>query len=70
MPSFCARALGLRPIAATWVMAAIAIIALTIPLQASRLGSDKDGRLYTITISAQDNAGKQTSSATTVVAQP
>jgi hypothetical protein len=40
---------------------------VNIPLQASRQGTDKDGRLYTIAISAQDNAGNQTSRATTVL---
>ena len=36
-------------------------------LQASRLGSDMDGRLYTITVSAKDNAGNSGSAAATVV---
>ena len=31
--------------------------AVTVPLQASRLASDTDGRHYTITVSARDNAG-------------
>ncbi len=39
----------------------------TISLQASRLGTDQNGRAYTITITAQDNAGNQTSAVTTVV---
>jgi type 1 fimbria pilin len=39
----------------------------TIPLQASRLGTDLDGRLYTITVSASNNAGKTGSAANTVV---
>src|SRR5262249_27831900 len=43
--------------------------ALTIQLQASRNGDDLDGRQYTITISAQDNAGN-TGSAATVVTVP
>jgi hypothetical protein len=37
-----------------------------VPLEASRLGSDWDGRLYTITVTAQDNAGNQASRPTTV----
>jgi hypothetical protein len=40
-----------------------------IPLQASRLGTDKNGRTYTITVSAKDNAGNL-GSASTVVAVP
>jgi hypothetical protein len=43
--------------------------AFTIPLQASRNGDDKDGRQYTITVRAQDNAGNQ-GSASTVVTVP
>jgi hypothetical protein len=35
-------------------------------LQASRLGSDLDGRQYTITVSAQDNAGNLGSVSTVV----
>jgi hypothetical protein len=31
----------------------------TVLLQASRLGSDLDGRRYTVTIRAQDNAGNR-----------
>jgi subtilisin family serine protease len=38
----------------------------TIQLQASRDGNDKDGRQYTITVSAQDNAGNKGSAATGV----
>jgi len=38
-----------------------------IPLQASRLGTDLDGRLYTITVSASNSAGKTGSAANTVV---
>lgn len=34
---------------------------VAIPLQASRNGSDRDGRLYTITIAAKDNAGNPAS---------
>ena len=37
-----------------------------ISLQASRQGKDKDGRHYTITISAQDNAGNEGSTFTVV----
>lgn len=39
----------------------------TISLQASRAGNDKNGRLYTIEVSAQDNAGNVGSSGTTVI---
>jgi len=38
-----------------------------ISLQASRLGTDQNGRTYTITVSAHDNAGNQSSSSTAVV---
>ena len=38
----------------------------TVLLQASRLGSDLDGRHYTITISASDNAGNAASQATVI----
>ena len=38
----------------------------TIQLQASQNGNDKDGRQYTITVSAQDNAGNTGSAATDV----
>lgn len=41
----------------------------TIQLQASRDGNDKDGRKYTITVKAQDNAGTS-GSASTVVTVP
>jgi hypothetical protein len=40
-----------------------------IPLQASRSGTDKNGRTYTITVSAKDNAGNL-GSTSTVVAVP
>jgi hypothetical protein len=36
-------------------------------LQASRRGNDRDGRQYTITISAQDNEGNQGSKSTVVI---
>jgi hypothetical protein len=39
----------------------------TIPLQASRRGNDKDGRQYTITVSAHDLAGNEGSAATSVI---
>jgi hypothetical protein len=39
----------------------------TVPLQASRLGNDSDGRLYTVTVSADSNAGKTGSQAGTVM---
>jgi hypothetical protein len=38
----------------------------TVILQASRRGSDVDGRQYTITVSAKDNAGNGASSARVV----
>jgi hypothetical protein len=41
----------------------------TIQLQASRKGNDKDGRQYTITVSAEDDAGN-TGSATAIVTVP
>ena len=41
----------------------------TIQLQASRNGNDTDGRQYTITVSAQDNAGNK-GSASTIVTVP
>jgi FG-GAP-like repeat len=40
---------------------------LTVWLQASRLGTDPDGRLYTISVSATNNAGKKGSQAGTVI---
>ena len=40
---------------------------IAVPLQASRVESDNDGRLYTITITAQDNAGNQVSHSATVI---
>jgi len=39
----------------------------TISLQASRLGTDKNGRTYTIAVTAQDNAGNRSSASTVVV---
>jgi VCBS repeat-containing protein len=39
----------------------------TIPLQASRLGTDQSGRTYTITVTAQDNAGNPSLATTTVI---
>jgi hypothetical protein len=39
----------------------------TVLLQASRLGTDLDGRLYTVTVSASNNAGKTGSQAGTVI---
>jgi len=38
-----------------------------VSLQASRLGADIDGRLYTITVSASNDAGKTGSRANTVI---
>ena len=43
--------------------------AFTIQLQASRRGNDQDGRHYTITVSATDNAGNL-GSASTIVTVP
>lgn len=39
----------------------------TIELQASRKGNDKDGRNYTITVSAEDNVGNKGSSSASVI---
>ena len=39
----------------------------TIQLQASRNGNDKDGRKYTITVRAQDNAGNNGLASTNVI---
>jgi hypothetical protein len=39
----------------------------TVLLQASRSGTDRDGRLYTITVSASNNAGKTGSQAASVI---
>jgi hypothetical protein len=39
----------------------------TVLLQASRVGTDLDGRLYTITVSASNNAGKTGSQAGSVI---
>jgi hypothetical protein len=40
---------------------------LIVPLQASRLGPDLDGRLYTVSVSATNNAGKTGVQAFTVI---
>ena len=40
--------------------------AFTVALEASRLGNDRDGRHYAITVSATDNAGNRGSASTTV----
>ena len=40
---------------------------ITAGLEARRDGQDKNGRLYTIAVSAQDNAGNASSSTTTVI---
>ena len=42
-------------------------LTFTVWLQASRLGTDLDGRLYTVTVSASNNAGKTGSQAATVI---
>jgi hypothetical protein len=39
----------------------------TVLLQAARLGTDLDGRLYTISVSASNNAGKTGSQASAVI---
>ncbi len=39
----------------------------TVSLEARRDGQDKNGRLYTILVSGQDNAGNASSSTTTVI---
>jgi len=49
------------------VQPAIAGFNTTIQLQATRKGTDKDGRFYTITAIATDKAGNQTSASTTVL---
>jgi len=49
------------------LLAANGTYSFTISLQASRLGTDQNGRTYTVTVTAQDNAGNQSSAATTVV---
>jgi hypothetical protein len=41
--------------------------AFIVALEASRLGTDKDGRRYDVIVSASDNAGNRVSSSTTVV---
>jgi FG-GAP-like repeat len=43
------------------------VYSFTVLLQASRLGTDLDGRLYTITVSASNNAGKTGSQAGPVI---
>jgi hypothetical protein len=40
--------------------------AFTVALEASRRGNDSDGRLYTIKVSATDNAGNEGSESATV----
>jgi hypothetical protein len=40
---------------------------LTLPLEASRLGADTDGRVYTVTVSATNSAGETASQSRTVV---
>ena len=47
-------------------LAANGTYSFIVPLEASRLGTDQDGRVYTITVTAQDNAGNQASRLTTV----
>jgi hypothetical protein len=39
----------------------------TIKLEASRKGSDKDGRIYTISVTSKDMANNETTSSTTVI---
>jgi hypothetical protein len=39
----------------------------TIALEASRLGADRNGRTYTITVTSRDYAGNQSSTSTKVV---
>jgi hypothetical protein len=48
-------------------LAANGTYSFAISLQASRLGTDQNGRTYSITVTAQDNAGNQSSTATAVV---
>jgi hypothetical protein len=47
-------------------IAANGTYSFVVPLEASRLGGDKDGRLYTIAVTGQDSAGNQVSRSTTV----
>ena len=51
----------------SFIPAANGSYAFTIHLQASRNGSDKDGRQYTITVRAEDLAGNEGSAATSVI---
>jgi probable HAF family extracellular repeat protein len=51
----------------SFIPAANGSYAFTIHLQASRNGSDKDGREYTITVRAEDLAGNEGSAATSVI---
>ncbi len=39
----------------------------TIKLEAARDGNDKDGRIYTITVIATDDAGNTNSDSTTII---
>ena len=48
-------------------LAANGAYSFMISLQASRLGTAQNGRTYTITVTAQDNAGNQSSASTAVV---
>ena len=51
----------------SFIPAANGSYAFTVYLQASRNGSDKDGRQYTITVRAEDLAGNEGSAATSVI---
>jgi VCBS repeat-containing protein len=42
--------------------------AFSLQLQASRLGSDKNGRLYTVTVTATDKAGLKSAASVAIVA--
>jgi hypothetical protein len=48
-------------------LSATGAYSFTVLLQASRLGTDANGRLYTVTVSASNNAGKTGSQAGTIV---
>jgi len=57
---------GLVQPSGTVTLASNGSYSFIIQLQASQNGNDKDGRQYTITVSAQDNAGNTGSAATGV----
>jgi hypothetical protein len=58
---------GLVQPSGTFVINADGSYSFTVPLEASRQGTDADGRMYTIAVQARDNAGNLASGSTTVV---